>query len=128
MLPHEMVHTRLGVSKIHGIGVIAIREIPKNTPLFEFDNTEIVWVNSDQLADLPPKIKLLYEDFCVLKETSSLYGCPKNFNQLTMAWYLNHSDNPNVVIDEVYNFHTKSYIQEGEELTVDYNTFSESPK
>jgi len=128
MLPHEKVYTRLGISKIHGIGVIAIRDIPKNTLLFEFDNSELVWIESDKLINLPDKLKKLYDDFCIIKDNGKLYGCPENFNQLTAAWYLNCSDTPNVVIDESYNFYAKFDIKEGEELTVDYNTFSEQPK
>lgn len=33
-LPHQQVYTRLKPSKIHGVGVFAIRPIPKNTRLY----------------------------------------------------------------------------------------------
>jgi SET domain-containing protein len=125
MLPHYKVFTRLGVSKIDGIGVFAIAEIPKGAFLFEFDNTEMVWVNSSEIENIPPKLKKLYDDFCVIKKDGTLYGCPANFNQLTMAWYMNNSDDSNVQIDNDYNFLTKRLIQEGEELTINYSTFSE---
>src|ERR1022692_3464282 len=104
MLPHHKVYTRLGVSKIHGIGVFAITDIEKGMPLFEFDNTEMVWVSAKELENLPPKIKQLYEDFCVIKADKTMYGCPVNFNQLTMAWYMNHSDDPNVESNMEYDF------------------------
>lgn len=125
MLPHYKVFTRLGSSEIHGIGVFAITDIEKDTPLFEFDNTEMVWVNANEIENLHPKIKQLYNDFCIIKHNNTVYGCPINFNQLTMAWYMNHSDEPNVEPDKGYNFVTKRLIKEGEELTVNYNGFSE---
>ena len=125
MLPHDKVYSRLGVSNIHGIGVFAFCDIGKGELLFECDNTEIVWINANEINNLSKKFKKLYDDFCVIKNNGTLYGCPKNFNQLTMAWYMNHSDEPNVEIDENYNFHTKQRIKEGEELTINYNTFSE---
>ena len=42
-LPHEHVYVRLGASAIHGIGVIAIRHIPKGTNIFANDRVELVW-------------------------------------------------------------------------------------
>ncbi|HEY2582966.1 MAG TPA: SET domain-containing protein [Mucilaginibacter sp.] len=125
MLPHYKVFTRLCKSNIHGIGVFAIQDIPEGTPLFEFDNTEMVWVNANELESLSPKLKQLYDDFCVTKNNKTLFGCPVNFNQMTMAWYMNHSDDPNVESDDDYNFISKKNIKEGEELTINYNNFNE---
>ena len=125
MLPHDKVFTRLGISKIHGIGVFAISIIKKGTALFKYDNTEIVWVNASEIVNTSDSIKKMYTDFCVIKDHGTLYGCPSNFNQLTMAWYMNHSDTPNVSIYKNYDFRTIRDIQDGEELTINYNTFSE---
>jgi SET domain-containing protein len=123
MLPHDKVFTRLGQSKIHGIGVFAIVDIEKNTHLFEFDNTEFVWVKRGEIENVSEKIKKLYEDFCPTRNNGNLLGCPANFNQLTMAWYINHSDDPNVEPDSDYNFTAIKRISDGEELTIDYNAF-----
>jgi SET domain-containing protein len=125
MLPHYKVYTRLGLSKIHGIGVFAIADIDKGTHLFEFDNTKMVWISTTELEKVPIKIKLLYQDFCVLNDNKTMYGCPENFNQLTMAWYMNHSDQPNVEADNEYNFSSIRSIKDGEELTINYNHFKE---
>jgi len=125
MLPHDKVYTRLGVSNIHGIGVFAITDIKKGTLMFENDTTEMVWIDAKETIGLSDKLKKFYEDFCVLKDDGTLYGCPPNFNQLTMAWYMNHSDEPNVEIDENYDFRTSKDIKDGEELTINYKTFSE---
>jgi SET domain-containing protein len=123
-LPHANVYTRLRPSTIHGVGVFAIRRIEKGTPLFAGDE-DIVWVDQGYVADLPKKIKKLYDDFAIIKDGK--YGCPTNFNLLTMGWYLNDSDDPNVAVDDEYNMSALRDIEEGEELTIDSSKFSEQP-
>jgi uncharacterized protein len=123
-LPHSHVYTRLKPSAIHGVGVFAIRNIPKRTKLFDADE-EITWIDERQLAHLPQSLRRLYEDFCIIKD--GLYGCPTNFNNLTMGWYLNDSPTPNVMVDDNYNMWTIRDVIEGEELTIDSSRFSEQP-
>jgi SET domain-containing protein len=121
-LPHEGVYARIGRSKIHGVGVIAIAPIAKGTDLFPTDKSDVKWVEE---ADLPesPALRKFYHDFCI--HNGRTYGCPRSFNELTAAWYLNHSDQPNVRCDTKYRFFALRDIREGEELTVDYRTYSD---
>jgi SET domain-containing protein len=121
-LPHFKVFARIGRSKIHGVGVIAIRNIKRGTHIFYGDDEPIYWVDKKKIKGLPNEIKKLYEDFCIIK--GGRYGCPSNFNLLTPAWYLNHSKKPNVACDKEYEFYTLRDIKRGEELTVDYATYS----
>ncbi|HTY39358.1 MAG TPA: SET domain-containing protein [Bacteroidota bacterium] len=122
-IPHENVYARIVASKIHGVGVKAIRPIKKGTHIFRGDNTKMIWIKKSEVTDLPREIKKLYNDFCVKK--SGWYGCPANFNLMTPAWYLNHSTTPNVAIDRKYDFYALRNIRTDEELTVDYSTYSE---
>jgi SET domain-containing protein len=46
---------------------------------------------------------------------------------LTPAWFLNESKKPNTRCDDNYDFYTLREIRPGEELTVDYETFSDYP-
>jgi hypothetical protein len=89
----------------------------------------MVWFKEEELEldKLPEEIRKLYKDFCVIikKDDSKIYGCPDNFNNITMSWYLNHSNNPNVCCDKDYNFYAISEIMAGDELTVDYHTYSD---
>jgi len=124
-LPHDGVYTRLQPSQIHGVGVFAIRDIPKGAYVFT-DDEPIVWVDKSNVDLLPNALKDLYEDFSVIKDDK--YGCPESFDKLTTSWYLNHSDQPNVAADRHYKFHALRDIKTGEELTVDYRTYSEHPK
>ena len=130
-LPHIGVCTRLAPSKISGggVGVFAIRKIEKGEDIFYDEYDEMIWINEEDLGPLPEKIRKLYDDFCVIKDDGTRYGCPKSFNQLMPCWYLNSSDRPNIRCDEKngYKFYALRDISEGEELTVNYETYSELP-
>jgi SET domain-containing protein len=125
-LPHHRVYTRLICSRIHGVGVAAIRSIRKGTYLFEPDEGEIVWIRAEEIRTLSREVRRLYEDFAIKKE--ELYGCPDSFNHLTPAWFLNHSSDPNVAADSEYRFYATRNIKPEEELTVDYGTYSDLQK
>jgi hypothetical protein len=126
--PHKNVYTRLRQSKIGGagIGVFAIKKIRRGVPLFLGENDEMLWVEAETIGKLPRQIRKLYDDFGVFR--SDRCGCPRSFNALTPAWYLNHSNKPNVCCNrETLEFFALRDIREGEELTVDYSTYSEMP-
>jgi hypothetical protein len=125
------VFCRLGVSKIHGVGVIAIRDIPKGiNPMQEQNPQEFEEVDNNDLckglAGQPAEIKRLVIDMCPeVKELplQHFWNCPKNgFNSIGVAWYLNHSDNPNME-ERDGDFYSICPINAGEELTVDYGTY-----
>lgn len=122
-LPHHEVYTRIARSKIHGVGVFAIRAIKRGAHVFYGDNDKLLWVQADKLNGLSPGLKKLYDDFCIKR--GERFGCPTNFNRMTVAWYLNHSGRPNVACDRSYRFYAIRNISSGEELTTDYGTYSE---
>jgi len=123
-LPHESVYTRIRPSALSGIGVFAIRDIPKGTYIFGADDSPTVIIDSLEIDNLPPAVKQLYQDFCVLQ--GDKYECPISFNDLTPSWYLNHSDTPNVAPDSQLKFYATRDISCGEELTSDYGSYSEN--
>src|SRR5208337_4723638 len=136
VLPHEGIYTRLGCSEIHGVGVFAIRDIPKGSCVFRGDSgNDLIWVQNLDLTSLDPVSRKLYEDFAViLKDDHGFsngvkYGVPWNFDRMTSSWYINHSDTPNLKCKGEYDylFYTLRDIATGEELTVDYRTYSEMP-
>ena len=122
-LPHRDVFTRLGVSKIHGVGVFAIKNIPKGINVFSGDDEEMIWIDKEDIEYAEPEIQKLYDDFCIIKDNK--FGCPKSFNQLTVGWYINSSNDPNVEIREDSNFYALRDINKGEELTSNYDTYSD---
>ena len=123
--------TRLKPSSIHGVGVIAIRNIKKGTRLFAQDSDEMLWVEANRLPK-DKQLLQLYDDFAVVKNGKHArpkrYGCPTHFQRLTMSWYLNEpkpGEKPNVRCDENYEFIALRNIRNGEELTVDSTTYSD---
>jgi SET domain-containing protein len=128
MIPHEGVYARLFASPIHGVGVIAIRDIKEGTLIFREDDDDLIWIHKERVTHLPSELRRLYDDFCIIK--GDQYGCPRNFNLLTPAWYLNEpkaGDKPNVRANENYEFFASRDIKAGEELTIRYCTYSELP-
>ena len=125
-MPHHGVYARLRPSRIHGVGVFAIREIPKGTYIFPEDNEELVWINRSTFRNLEPEERRLYDDFCIIR--GDLYGCPRSFNKLTPVWYFNESSTPNVAADEAYRFYALRDIKKDEELTADYASYSDRPE
>jgi len=126
-LPHCAVWARLGVSALHGVGVFAVRAIPRGTSVFSNDGVAIVWVDADEIdaAPMGSALRKLYTDFSVRRD--GLLGCPPNFNMLTTGWYVNEPEAgkpANLTVD--FNFAMKAIrdIEEGEELTADYSTYS----
>ncbi len=123
-LPHADVYVRLKSSRIHGVGVFAIRDIPKGANICADDNSKMIWIKASHVKGMSDDMRKLYSDFGVLK--NGKYGCPKSFNMLTVGWYINHSKHPNVKADKEYNFYSTRRIKKGEELTADYDTYSGS--
>jgi hypothetical protein len=129
--PHANVYTRLRPSNVAkgGVGVFAIRKIKKGTPVFLGDNEEMLWVRKEVFSKQPGQIRELYNDFAVPRDRR--YGCPQNFNRLTVAWYLNEPA-PGAVanvrcVKETLDFFARQDIAKDEELTVDYPTYCDSP-
>ncbi|MCR4334049.1 MAG: SET domain-containing protein [Patescibacteria group bacterium] len=119
------VFTRLAPSPIHGIGVFAIRPIPEGTSPFRGDSTfaRSIRVSDEDLRGVPEAVKKLVHDMCAFQK--GYYWIPDNgLEEATKSWHMNHSSSPNMrVIRE--DFIAIEDIEVGEELTVDYTTYSE---
>ena len=129
-LPHEGVYVRLGVSRVNGIGVFAIRPIPEGTNIFPSDQQSICWVSLATLAQagLSQAEALFYRDFGIRQ--GDRIGCPQSFGNLTPSWYLNEPPEgaePNVRAAADYSLFAARDLEEGEELLIRYASFSEPP-
>lgn len=121
--PHAGVYARIGTSRVHGVGVRAIRDIPARTLVFRGESERVVWVSRAAVRRMPTAIRRLYEDFGML--WGERIGVPPTLNMLSVGWYVNHSDRPNVVAGDDGRFRTLRRIRKGEELTADYRTFAD---
>jgi len=121
----DNVYCRLKPSK-YGIGVFAIRDIPKGVNPFVgcFDGDYIA-IDPKEIEDQPEPIKKMIKDFCPLQE-GKYWVIEKGLNAMDISFFLNHSKKPNMIaIDKGEKFVAKRDIKAGEELTVDYDTYDD---
>jgi len=114
-------------SPLHGIGVFAIRDIPKGTRnIFSQGVGEGIKLTISEVEALPKHSKDLVENHCLFDE--DFYYVPDyGFKLVDLVIYLNHSDTPNVVsINDGEFFEAIVDIKVGEELLVDYGTIVDS--
>ncbi len=123
-LPHANLYARLGPSPGRGVGVFALRDIPAGTEPFRGDAAGTVRVPAAAVAAIAEEaVRRMYRDFCPLVDGA--YVAPADFNAMGIAWYMNHADRPNVACGPGLRFAAARAIAPGEELTVDYRTFSD---
>ncbi len=123
--PHDGVYARIGLSDVHGVGVRAIRIIPAGTLVFQGESERLAWVSRAQVRRMPKAVRALYEDFGMV--SGDQLGVPPSLNMLSVGWYVNHSEAPNVEAGDDGRFRALRRIRVGEELTADYRTFVDEP-
>jgi uncharacterized protein len=118
---------QLQPSPIHGIGVFAMRDIPKGTNPFKtltkYATIGSVRVTDEELAALPPKFASLIRALFVPTKAGKMYIPTCGLNVIYLDTYINHSPKPNLLTKDGVRFIANRRIQEGEELTVDYRTY-----
>ena len=135
----ENVFCKLGSSNIHGVGVFAIKDIPKGTVVFKFSNfhpdrDELVDVYEDEARSLSDEVLNLIKMYCGISRFNSYVIHENGLNHIHFGYYLNHSNEPNLKIysdpnakeHEYVNFITVEDVKMGEELTEDYRDLSGS--
>ncbi len=113
-----LVKTRIGPSKIHGIGVFAEERIPKGQMIWVLDARIDVRVSISDLPTFPPPMRAFlrkygYEEMHEGRRTIVLCG--------DHARHVNHSNDPNVTDGEA-DLAARD-IERGEELTCNYYAF-----
>lgn len=114
-------YVRLKPSKVcDGVGVYAIRPIPKGTVLFSDCIPDKDFVRWDQLTDIPTEVISYLSTICNTND-EGLY-LSQTVNNINLSYYINHSLDPNVRYDkEVDRYFTLSDIQEGKEILCTYD-------
>ena len=128
---------RTGPSSIHGVGLFAIRDIPKGTDIMvEFDGKgkTLFSVEKAKMQDIHPNVRQLWNDYWANDDIWQQIYLPPNYKQVHI-FYINHSDNPNghlvsFVQSSLWKPHhaefiTNKDIKEGEEIYSDYNKLGE---
>ncbi len=108
------IHLILKPSPIDGIGVFTLTPLKKGdgVPLFAADDSKVI--SRRENVRLPKA----YSRYHVPDADEKWWG-PVDYHRMSIGWYLNHSDEPN--IDASANFTALRGIKAGEELTIDYS-------
>jgi hypothetical protein len=119
-------YCRLQPSGIHGIGVFAIKDIPRRKNPFltmpRYARTGRVRITDSELRKLPPKLSAMIQALFI--PTDGVLHIPTSgTNIVHIAAYLNHSTTPNLGTTDGFNFIANRKISVGEELTVNYHTY-----
>lgn len=124
-LLHQDTWVALRPSRVAGIGVFAVRDIPQGCrTMFGEPDAADDWVTMrrEEVESLPEHARYLVETYCLFDEDH--YFVPAHgFKRMDLSLFLNHSERPNVAsIDEGAWFEAVRPIAAGEELFVDYGT------
>lgn len=114
-------YVMLKPSGIHGIGVFAIRPIPKGCrTIFSKEQGDWIKLPITEVESLPAHARELIETYCLFDEEN--YYVPEyGFKLMDLVNYLNHSSNPNIVsINDGEAFEALRDIETGEELMLNY--------
>ena len=122
----QQTYCSFGVSKVHGIGVIAIRNIPKGIDPFPPVKPEKTIQLTDKDLEILPKevVKKMKDIFVRCNGIYHVYDL--GLNCMGIRFHVNHSNNPNIAVNEGvvtkgYNpFITLRDIKKGEELFWNY--------
>jgi len=118
-------YCRLKPSRIAGVGVFAIRDIPKGiNPFNETKQKNWYELKTSDFKNFDKDLLKMIDNFFVIEKDDSVLVPKYGLNGMDISFYINHSKSPNVkTIDEGFNFITLRKIKKGEELTVSYGTY-----
>ncbi len=118
-----LVKTKIGPSKINGIGLFANQFIPRGTPVWKFQSGFDLKIDKSDLSKLFDPGREQFLKYAYLNPKTNKY-----ILCFDDARFFNHFDNPNCIDinspddEEGINIAAKD-IKEGEELTCNYKEF-----
>ena len=113
------VMCKLAPSKIHGVGVFAIRDIKKGEELGIFGSTNKRPYKLHDMSLLNPEVRELINQRWLLAEKGGVFQSPNDDARLIS--FMNHSENPNC---DKETGKANRDIKKGEEITEDYDEFA----
>lgn len=126
----QNVYCRLRPSKVHGVGIFAIRDIPKGTnPFKSFLPYEFAEVDADAVLKNPkidPAVKKMASDMYSIID-GKMYLYKGGLNGIDISFFLNHSEKPNLeATHDGEVFIALRKIKKGEELFSDHRTYAQN--
>jgi SET domain-containing protein len=118
------VFCRVAPSKIHGVGLFAVKRIPKGTdPFLNSLEDKYVEFTLEDMKKLEPGIRKIVHDMSGF-ENNIYHVHAYGFNIIHPLFFINHSKESNIVTKGLRYIASRD-IEVGEELTVDYETFND---
>lgn len=106
----------LAPSSISGVGVFSRKPIPAGAKVTVWDPSDCHFVPAAKAA---AGEEYYFRTYCV--ETKGGYWCPLDFGRMSIGWYLNHAELPNLdSADGGTSYRAVRDIRAEEELTIDY--------
>lgn len=123
----EEIYAVLKPSPVHGIGVFAIRDIPKGCRnIFSKNIGEWIKLPIADIEQLPEHSRNLVETYC-LYDDENYYVPDYGFKVMDLVNYLNHSATPNIIsINNGECFEALTDISAGAELLINYGEIVET--
>lgn len=126
----ENVYCRLQPSGVSGVGIFAVRDIPKGiNPFKNFLPQKFVAVDPKRVFEnekIDPAVKQLVNDMYVVAE-GKITLWQGGMNALDIAFFINYSKEPNMASEEDGAvFVTARDIKKGEELFADYREYADN--
>ena len=120
----KKTYCRIGRSRVSGVGVIAIRDIPKNTNPFP-EPVPAHWtrIPKKDIDRLDPVIRKMVYDFYAAETNGDMELSEFALNGLNVSYFLNQSRRPNLQRTRNGNFRTIRRIAKGKELFTRYADF-----
>jgi hypothetical protein len=116
-------------SKLGGVGVFAARDFQKGV--------RIIGPKFEMRVLRKEQIPQAFHKYCIHKNDEEFF-CPPRFDQMQIGWFINHSDEPNMVVmvepskqqdfsrrSENKFLVTRRNISSGDEILIDYNSLNE---
>jgi SET domain-containing protein len=111
----------LAPSRIQGVGLFAIKNLAKGEEVPIWDQNDLRFFEVPSADD-----RLFYgifHHYCI--RTKGGYYGPKDFLKMSIGWYINHSDAPNLeerLEETTWRYYATRAIAKEEEVTMDYRT------
>ena len=118
-------YCRLRPSKISGVGVFAIRDIPKGIDPFH-GGQKPRWIsfNVAELKKIDKAVLRMIDDFNVIEKDGTVLIPDCALNGMDISFFVNNSGSPNLkTTDGGFTFITSRKIKKGKELTVNYEAY-----
>ena len=113
----------LRASSIHGVGIFTTQTIAKGDHVRLWQEGDYRFVTFAE-SDEDPDLREVREIYCV--KDGKGYHCPADFHRMSIGWYMNHSDTPNVRSSaaEGWEYYATRAIEAGEEIVCDYTSLT----